>query len=176
MKKTQRTLIGITIFSLFILVSWFCDYAPGIDIGDTFLENLQQMLFVLPCVFVLIGLFDVWVKTETVERHLGEGSGLLSYMWSILLSFTSVGGIHVALPVAHALYLKRARLSVILVYLGAAAICRIPMTLFEASFLGWRFTAIRLLVSLPLVILGSIVLAWWIGRRGFSLPEIDQDR
>jgi uncharacterized membrane protein YraQ (UPF0718 family) len=139
--------------------------------GRNFLSFLLQMLRVLPCVFVVIGLFDVWVKSETVERHLGHGSGLRSYVWAVLLAGGTVGGLHVGLPVAHALYVKRAKLGVVLAFLSAAGVCRIPMTLFEASFLGWKFTAVRFAVSLPLVVLGSAATGHWFERRRYRLPS-----
>ena len=127
------------------------------------------MLKILPGAFILVGLFEVWVKRETVERHLGEGSGFRGYLWVILLSGTTVGGLYLAFPVAYALYSKGAKLSVIFTYLGAAAICRIPMAIFEASFLGIKFTLIRWLVSLPLVIVMSILLGNYLTRRGYKV-------
>jgi uncharacterized membrane protein YraQ (UPF0718 family) len=66
--------------------------------------------------------------------------------------------------VAFSLYKKNARLSVIFTYLGAA-ICRIPMTVFEASFLGIKFTLIRLLTSIPLIIISSIFLENYLKNR-----------
>ena len=161
------------VFAAFVLFSLAAGFAPGEEIGRNFVSFLIQMVRVLPCVFVLIGLFHVWVRTETVERHLGHGSGLRSYVWAILLAGGTVGGLHVGLPVAHALHVKRARLGVVLAFLSSAGICRIPMTLFEASFLGWKFTAVRFAVSLPLVVLTSAALGLWFERRGYELPEQD---
>jgi uncharacterized membrane protein YraQ (UPF0718 family) len=158
-------------FAAFVLVSLTAGFDPGREIGRNFLRFLLQMLRVLPCVFVLIGLFDVWVKSETVERHLGHGSGLRSYVWAVLLAGGTVGGMHVGLPVAHALYVKRARLGVVLAFLSATGILRIPMTLFEASFLGWKFTAVRFAVSLPLVLLASAAIGHWFERAGYRLPD-----
>jgi uncharacterized membrane protein YraQ (UPF0718 family) len=159
------------LFVLFVLVSVAVGFAPGKEMGGSFLAFFIQMLKVLPCVFVLIGLFEVWVKTETVEKHMGRGSGLRSYVWAVLLAGGTVGGLHVGLPVAHALYAKRARLGVVLAFLSSAGICRIPMTLFEASFLGWKFTAVRFAVSLPLVLLTSAAIGSWFERREYELPE-----
>jgi uncharacterized membrane protein YraQ (UPF0718 family) len=153
------------LFSIFMLVSLHTGFAPGKAIGRNFLSFLEQMFRILPCVFIIIGLFDVWVKTETVEKHLGHDSGPLSYLWAVLLAGTSIGGLHVALPIAHALYMKRAKLGIVLAFLLAAGICRVPMTLFEASFLGWRFTCIRFAVSLPLVVFSSALLGFWFDRR-----------
>jgi len=45
------------------------------------------------------------------------------------------------------------------------------MTIFEASFLGLKFTIIRLLVSLPLVIITSMMLGNYLSRRGYKIKE-----
>lgn len=162
-----------TLFAIVVFGGLLAGFAPGKAIGQNFLSFFWQMLRVLPCVFILIGLFDVWIETDTTEKHLGHGSSLLSYLWAILLAGTTVGGFHVALPIAHALHLKRAKLSVVLTFLSAAGICRIPMMLFEASFLGWRFTGIRFAVSLPLVILSSAAIGWWFERQRYRLPDVN---
>jgi uncharacterized membrane protein YraQ (UPF0718 family) len=160
-----------SLFAVFVFVSLAVGFEPGREMGGNFVRFLLQMLRILPAVFVVIGLFEVWVKSETVERHLGHGSGFRSYVWAVLLAGGTVGGLHVGLPVAHALYVKRARLGVVLAFLSAAGICRIPMTLFEASFLGWKFTAVRFAVSLPLVVLASAATGRWFERSGYRLPD-----
>ena len=168
----RNAIIKIFFFAsylIFLVVSWRTGFTPGLDIGQNFISFSAAMLGILPGAFILIGLFEVWVKRETVERHLGEGSDFRGYLWVILLSGTTVGGLYLAFPVAYALYSKGAKLSVIFTYLGAAAICRIPMTIFEASFLGVKFTVIRWLVSLPLVILTSILLGNYLTRRGYRV-------
>lgn len=167
----QFSLIGMTLlYSLFITVSLIVNFNPGIRIGQHFWSFFLQMIKLLPCVFILIGLFEVWIKKETVEKHLGHGAGYLSYIWGILLAGTTVGGLYVALPVAHALYIKGARLGVVFAYISAAAICRVPMTLFEAGILGWKFSLIRFSVSLPLVVISSILLGNYFEKNGYRMP------
>ena len=170
-RNTVVRIAVIASYFAFLLVSLLVEFEPGREIGRNFASFTVDMLTILPGAFILIGLFEVWVKRETVEKHLGEGSGIRGYLWAILLSATTVGGLYLAFPVAYALYSKGARLSVIFTYLGAAAICRIPMAVFEASFLGIKFTAIRWLVSLPLVIIMSIILGNYLNRRGYRIME-----
>jgi len=62
-------------------------------------------------------------------------------------------------------------ISIVFTYIGAAAICRIPMTLYEALFMGVKFTAIRLLVSLPLVIITSILLGEYLTKGNYKMAE-----
>ncbi|MBO8125820.1 MAG: permease [Firmicutes bacterium] len=128
------------------------------------------MAKVLPCAFILIGLFETWVKSETVEKIMGDATGFKGYLSAILLAATTVGGVYVAFPVAYSLRQKGASLVNIFIYLGASAIVRIPMTTFEASFLGLKFTLIRLVVSLPLVIVSSILLGSYFEKRVRFLP------
>jgi len=168
-RSTLSKILLIASYFIFIGVSWLMGFNPGQQIGQNFVVFFVDMLKILPGAFILIGLFEVWVKRETVERHLGEESGFRGYLWMILLGSTAVGGLYLAFPVAYTLYSKGARLSVIFTYLGAAAICRLPMTIFEASFLGIKFTAIRWLVSLPLVIITSILLGNYLTRRGYRV-------
>jgi len=169
-----RTLIRITIlvcYALFILMSWITDFDQGKEIGNNFATFAIEMFKIIPCVFILIGLFQVWVPRETIERHFGEESGIKGYIWSILIAGTTVGGLYVAFPVAYTLYSKGAKLSVIFTYIGASAICRIPMTFFEASFLGVKFTIIRFMVALPLVIITSVLLANYLQRKSYKITE-----
>jgi len=172
-----RTLIRITIlvcYALFILMSWITDFDQGKEIGNNFATFAIEMFKIIPCVFILIGLFQVWVPRETIERHFGEESGIKGYIWSLLIAGTTVGGLYVAFPVAYTLYSKGAKLSVIFTYIGASAICRIPMTFFEASFLGVKFTIIRFMVALPLVIMTSVLLANYLQRKNYKITEPKQ--
>jgi len=172
MKKNVKIKITyIAIYILFLVVSFILGYNPGKEIAFNFISFLIYMLKILPCAFILIGLFEVWVKREVIEEHLGEESGIRGYAWVILLAGTIAGGLLVAFPIAYSLYNKGAKLSIVFTYIGAAAICRIPMTLYEASFMGVKFTAIRLLVSLPLVIVTSILLENYLSKRNYKMVE-----
>lgn len=127
------------------------------------------MIRILPCAFIVIGLFEVWVPREKVEKHLGYLGGWRGYFWAIVLAGTMAGGLMVALPVSSVLFRKGARLSVIFTFLSAAAVVRIPMTLFEASLLGIKFTTIRWLASLPLIIIYSLWLEKYLVKQNFQI-------
>ena len=159
------------IYAAFLVFSFSSGFEPGIQMGKTFSHFISDLVSIIPCVFILLGLFEVWIKRETVEKHLGENSNFLSYIWVILLAGTTVGGLYLAFPVAYTLYKKGARLSVIFTYIGASAVCRIPMTAFEASFLGLKFTLVRLLVSVPLIIISSILLEKYLVYKNFEIKE-----
>ena len=129
-------------FAIFAALSAYLGFEPGTRSASSFLSFVKSMTGLLPPAFLLVGLFNVWVRRETVEKHLGKDSGVRGYFWAIVLAGTMVGGIYVALPLCVVLQRKGASLGVLLTFLNAAAICRVPMTIFEASFLGVGFTVI----------------------------------
>lgn len=158
-------------FLVFVLWSAQIDFEPGIRAGENALSFIKEMAGILPAAFVLVGLFEVWVKKETVEKHLGEGSGIKGYLWAVVLAGTIVGGLYVALPLCYVLQRKRASLGVIFMFLNAAAVCRIPMTLFEMSFLGVKFTIVRYAVSLPLLALTAFLLDRHLRGKYYRIAE-----
>lgn len=160
---------GFVFYAMFAGVSFWLGYEPGEQIGRNFATFALEMLQVLPCAFLLIGLFEVWVKRETIEKHFGDNAGFLCYFWAVALAGTTVGPFYMTFPVSHALAQKGAKLSVIFTYISASAVCRIPMTTFEVSFLGLKFTIVRWLVSLPLIILSSILLGRYLSARSYVM-------
>lgn len=164
-------LVPLGAFAAFLAAAHLMDVPLGKQMGRTFGSTLLQMMKLLPCAFILIALFDVWVKRETVQRHLGQSSGLRGYLWGILLGGMTVGGMYLAFPVAYSLFQKGAKLSVVLAYVGFAGVCRIPMTTFEATFMGGAFTAVRLGVSIPLVVIASHAMGRVLERRGYRITE-----
>jgi uncharacterized membrane protein YraQ (UPF0718 family) len=170
-RGTLLTCILLACFLIMLLISWKVQWSPGIQIAAHSKDFFGGMLRIFPCAFMLIGLFEVWVKKETVQRHMGESAGWQGYIWALLLAGTTVGGMFVAFPMAYTLHTKGAKLGIIFTYVGAAAICRVPMTLFEASYLGGIFTLVRFAVSLPLVILTSAWLGHWLSQGNYQIKE-----
>lgn len=168
-KQSWLKLALLVGYLAFIAISTVIDFSPGKVIGSNFVYFWADLVKVLPFAFVLIGLFEVWVERKTVERHLGAESGAKGYLWALVLSSITVGGVFVAFPVAYSLHKKGADLGIIFTYIGASEVCRIPMNLFELSFMGVKFTAIRLAVSLPLVILSSVLLGRYLKKQNYKI-------
>ena len=162
---------AVILYFIFVTLSFIFGYNPGKQIGQNFISFALEMIKLLPFIFILIGLFDVWVKKEFIEKHLGKDSNFLSYLWAILLAGLIAGGLIAAFPIAYSLFQKGAKMSVIFTFISAAAVIRIPMTLFEASFLGIKFTLIRLLVSVPLVVISSILLGNFLEKKNYRIMK-----
>lgn len=169
-KQFSIKIIFLITFIIFIGISFLIKFIPGMEIGKNFGNFSFQMIKILPAIFILIGFFDVWMKKETIVKHLGKDGGIKSFIWVFILAAPMAGGLLPAFPIAYSLYQKGARLTVILTFLGAVGIGRIPMILFESTFLGWKFSLIRIIASIPLVILSGIAMGRILEKNGYKLP------
>ncbi len=120
-------------------------------------ENILEMLSVIPPIFILLGLLDVWVKRETMIKHLGDNSGLIGVVIAFILGSVASGPLYAAFPVAGVLLAKGCKLSNVFIFIGAWSTTKIPLLLFEASALGTRFTLIRLALSIVGIIFIAVV-------------------
>lgn len=122
--------------------------------------SFKEMLLVIPPVFLLLGLLDVWVPREIMMRYMGEGSGLKGVILAIVIGSAAAGPLYGAFPVAAVFMKKGVKFSNIMIFIGAWSTTKIPMLLFELSSLGWKFTLTRLLVDIP----GIIIIAYILSR------------
>jgi len=116
------------------------------------LFSFKEMLLVIPPIFVLLGLLDVWVPREKMVRFMGDKSGLLGILLAVLIGSAAAGPLYGAFPVAAVFMRKGVKFTNLLVFLGAWSTTKIPMFLFELSALGASFALTRLLVNIPGII------------------------
>ncbi len=126
-------------------------------------RNLLEMLSVLPPIFILLGLLDVWVKRETMVKYMGDKAGWVGVIIAYLLGSVAAGPLYAAFPVAGVLLRKGSRLSNVFIMLGAWSTTKIPLLLFEASSMGIGFTLLRLVLNL-----GGIAVIAFLSERFLS--------
>jgi uncharacterized membrane protein YraQ (UPF0718 family) len=167
MKKLLRTyawFIALIAADLVILA-----IAPrsGAKVFHLTFSNFLEMVKVLPPIFVLLGLLDVWVPRETIIKYMGEGSGVVGILLSILLGAAAAGPLYAAFPIAAVMAKKGAKYTNIIIFLTSWSTLKIPMFLFEMSALGAPFAIARLLIDIP----GIMVIAFIMDR---VIPAADK--
>jgi uncharacterized membrane protein YraQ (UPF0718 family) len=170
-KIIQYTLVVIvtaTLITLRILE------VPGLEkISSDLSSFLLEIALFLPCIFILVGLFDVWVPREKIQRHIGDSSGLKGMLLVILLAMLQAGPLYGAFPVAALLHKKGASVRNIFIYLGAFSCLKLPMLAFEITFLGLKFSLLRTAITLPVFILIGELMALLLKKKGLTInsPE-----
>ena len=115
-------------------------------------QIFMEMFWILPAVMLLIGLFAVWVPKEMIEKLMGKASGIGGIGLSLLLGSLPTGPLYVAFPIAAALVKKGASVSNMIIFLSAWACIKIPQEMVELQFLGVKFMALRLGLTIFFVI------------------------
>ena len=171
MKKYLKNYIWVILFVIFSTGSYFIGFKPGLVIYSNFNEFFIEMISFVPFLFIIIGLFDVWVPKEMLEKHIGRESGIKGIFLVILLAMLQAGPLYGAFPVAYILSKKGASVRNIFIYLGAFSSMKLPMLGIEIGYLGIKFTILRTLISLPLFIFTGYLMEEIVGR-GFEVEEV----
>ncbi|MHB8131592.1 MAG: permease [Mobilitalea sp.] len=167
-KLMKRYRLFLIVLGALIILTLF-NQTLGIKALSISINSFKEMLLVIPPVFILLGLLDVWVPRETMVKYMGEGSGLKGILLSILLGSAAAGPLYGAFPVAAVFMKKGVKFINILIFIGAWSTTKIPMFLFEVASLGSKFAITRLLIDIP----GIIIIAYLLSKS-VSRQEVEQ--
>lgn len=149
---------------LFILIAYLSMFLFKPSMGLLSLQNsgyyIKEMLMIMPVIFVLTALLDMWVPKEKIMKYLGreaKGKGLLL---AFALGSVSAGPIYAAFPMCIMLHKKGASIRNIVVILSSWAVIKVPMLLNEAKFLGFKFMLLRWILT----ILAILIFSWLTDR------------
>ena len=171
MKKYLKNYMWVILFVIFSTGSYFIGFKPGLVIYSNFKEFFIEMISFIPFIFIIIGLFDVWVPKEMLEKHIGRESGVKGVFLVILLAMLQAGPLYGAFPVAYILSKKGASVRNIFIYLGAFSSMKLPMLGIEIGYLGIKYTILRTLISLPLFIFIGYMMEKIVGSD-FKVEEV----
>jgi uncharacterized membrane protein YraQ (UPF0718 family) len=106
------------------------------------LRTFGELAATLVAVFVLVGLFQVWVSDEFIIKHLGDSSGARGLLLGAGLGTVIHGPLVGVFPLLEALLRKGARVGVVVAIVSTWAI-KLPMIPLELRLFGWKFTLLR---------------------------------
>jgi uncharacterized membrane protein YraQ (UPF0718 family) len=165
MKRYFALMIAAPLFALFLLFLPMYRSAALSSLA----YQAKTMLLVIPPIFILLGLLDVWVPRMKMIQFMGPGSGVRGPVLAFLLGSFAAGPLYGAFPVAAMLMRKGASFTNILIFIGAWSTTKIPMLLFEIKSLGARFALSRLLIDIVGIVLIALAL-----RAAISGKEIER--
>ena len=169
MKKILKKYRAFFITIILILILTIINRNIGLKALKISAYSLKEMLLVIPPIFILLGLLDVWVPREIMVKHMGEGSGIKGIILAIMIGSAAAGPLYGAFPVVAVLMKKGVKFTNVLIFIGAWSTTKIPMFLFEVASLGTKFAVTRLLIDIP----GIIIIAFFLSKL-ISKDEIDK--
>jgi uncharacterized membrane protein YraQ (UPF0718 family) len=153
MKKNKTLFISI------LLILLLCAY--NFDLGLKALKSagfqFYSMLLIVPPIFLLIGLLDVWVPKDVMIKLMGEKSGLIGILIAFTFGTLAAGPLVGAFPVAMIMLKKGAKYSNVLFFLMIWASAKLPILLYQISTLGIKFTLAVNITLILVYLMGSIL-------------------
>ncbi|MEA5084484.1 hypothetical protein SDC9_149976 [bioreactor metagenome] len=165
MKKILKRYRAFLLVLVLMAILTILNQKLGVKALTISANSFKEMLFVIPPVFVLLGLLDVWVPRETMVKYMGEGSGLKGVILSIILGSAAAGPLYGAFPVAAVFMKKGVKFMNVLIFIGAWSTTKIPMFLFEIASLGAKFAITRLLIDIPGIIVIAFIISKFVSKK-----------
>ena len=117
----------LTISIILLVIMTFIDYTLTYKALEESANQIWIMLMIVPPIFILIGLFDVWVPRETVVNMMGENSGVKGMVLAFFLGAFSAGPTISAFPLAIIMIKKGAKYSNVLFFLMVWGSLKLPI-------------------------------------------------
>jgi uncharacterized membrane protein YraQ (UPF0718 family) len=156
MKKLKRYRFFF-ILLIGLVITAFINQAIAIKTVQLTGKSIIDMFILLPPIFILVGLLDQWVKKETLIRYLGERSGIVGVLFTLLLATVAAGPLYIAFPIAVLLLKKGASVRYIVFFLGAWSTVKLPVLVYEFTSFGPKFTLIHICFGLVFYYIAGIL-------------------
>ncbi|MDR3543978.1 MAG: permease [Desulfosporosinus sp.] len=163
------------LFFLVQIAIFFTNNTLGKNAFDITLSNLEEMILLIPPIFIIMGLMDSWVPKETLIKYMGHGSGATGLLIAFVLGTVAAGPLYVAFPMGILLLKKGAKLSNVIFFLGVWSSTKLPVVLFEVASLGVNFTLIHIAITIPLYILIAFYIEKSVSKEAISLIVANAD-
>ncbi|SHI00816.1 permease [Clostridium grantii] len=154
MKKHKSLIIAL----LLVVGLFIYNKSLGFNAIQSSTSQFVSMLKIVPPIFVLIGLMDVWIPRETMIKLMGEKSGLLGIAIAFFFGTFAAGPLIAAFPVAVIMIKKGARYSNVLLFLMTWASAKMPIIFFQITTLGLKFTLVMNITLLTIYVFGTILI------------------
>ena len=165
---------ALLFFSVQITI-FFINNTIGKNAFNITLSNLEEMILLIPPIFIIMGLMDNWVPKETLIKYMGHGSGATGLLIAFAIGTVAAGPLYVAFPMGILLLKKGAKLSNVIFFLGVWSSTKLPIVLFEAASLGVNFTLVHIAITIPLYILIAFYIEKSVSKEAISLIVANAD-
>lgn len=153
-KKYMPLLVVAVVYGLLAMISF-----------ETFTRSskesmyyIREMIEIMPVIFGMVILIEVWLPRKVIEKHMGNRSGMVGIILAFLMGMVSAGPIYAAFPITKALYKKGASTRNVVIILSSWAVIKVPMLFNEAKFLGVKFMIIRWVLTIIAILVISMIM------------------
>lgn len=170
LKKLKGNLFPAAVILAYIIIAMI-NPSMGMESVKNSGYYIKEMVSIMPVIFILTALLDIWVPKEKIMQFLGKDAKGKGIFLAFIIGSISAGPVYAAFPMCVMLHKKGASIRNIIIILSSWAVIKIPMLLNEAKFLGPKFMVVRWILTVTAIIVFS-----WIADsiiKDEDLPEKD---
>ncbi len=154
LEKIRENLFLTVIVFVYLLI-FIVNPVTGINSLKNSGYYIKEMFMIMPVIFILTALLDMWVPKEKIMQLLGKDAGKKGIVFAFIVGSISAGPIYAAFPMCVMLHKKGASIRNIIIILSSWAVIKVPMLLNEAKFLGPKFMFIRWILTVIAILIFS---------------------
>lgn len=154
LKRLKDNLFFVIIILAYVIIA-LINPSMGMESVKNSGYYIKEMLIIMPVIFVLTALLDMWVPREKIMQFLGKEAKAKGAFLAFVIGSISAGPIYAAFPMCVMLHKKGASVRNIIIILSSWAVIKVPMLLNEAKFLGPKFMIIRWILTVVAIVIFS---------------------
>lgn len=131
---------------------------------------IKEMLLIMPVIFILTALLDLWIPKEKIMQYLGKEAKAKGVFLAFVIGSISAGPIYAAFPMCVMLHKKGASIRNLVIILSSWAVIKVPMLLNEVKFLGPKFMIVRWILTVLAILVFS-----WIAHKMIKDEDLPQE-
>ncbi len=160
--------MGITML-LFLLVYLF-DKGKADEVAVRFYHLAKEILPMLAVVFVLMVLINLFMKTSTLIKYMGKGSGLKGWLIAIVGGIISVGAIYLWFPILKNISDKGVKPGLVATFLYNRGVKLNWLPLMVVYF-GIKYVVVLTFVTVLISVLQGLIIDFFLaGKTKASIP------
>lgn len=154
LKKLKGNLFPVAVILVYTIIA-LINPSMGIESVKNSGYYIKEMVSIMPVIFILTALLDIWVPKEKIMQFLGKDAKGKGIFLAFIIGSISAGPVYAAFPMCVMLHKKGASIRNIIIILSSWAVIKVPMLLNEAKFLGPKFMIIRWVLTVTAIIVFS---------------------
>ena len=119
-------------------------------------RTFQRNAALLIIAFIIVGFVEVLSPQDLIQEWIGSDSGWQGLILAETLGMLLPGGPYVVFPLIAVLFKAGAGLGAIVTLVTSWATLALLSVTFELPFMGWRFTAVRMGLSLSVPLIAGL--------------------
>ena len=162
--KVGVTWIFLILVAIIFSIVAFTNFSLFISSLSTFWQLFLKILPILPLIYGLIFLSNLFLDPSKIAKYVGEKSGSKGWFISILGGIISTGPIYMWYPLLSDLKEKGMKTSFIATFLYNRAI-KIPLMPMLILYFGWLFTLVLTINMIIFSVINGILVKKFMGVK-----------